>query len=63
MKTIGSGEWLKIHVPTRKIEWFCLILALSSIYQLIAGNPRDAMDAIQLALLFDILDRLKEHDT
>jgi hypothetical protein len=60
MKTIYTSKRLTIRVPTTRIDWMCLFLVAASIYCLIAGKPRDAVDCLQLALLFEIIGRLPE---
>ena len=60
MKAIRFGKRVTVHIPTRRDELVSMFLAFSAIYQLIAGNVLGALEMFQLALLFEILDRLPE---
>ena len=58
MKTIYASKRLTIRVPTTRTDWMYLFLVASSIYHLIAGKPQEAIEFLQLALLFEIIGRL-----
>lgn len=57
-REVFRRRYLSVSLPNRKNEWFSLLFAVCAIIETIRGDANSAWHMFEMALLFEVLDRL-----
>lgn len=58
MKAIYKSKMLTIWAPSSRMEWYSMAMLVTAAYLVFSGRTSEAIDFFQIAVLFEILDRM-----